>query len=160
MFAFLFFIWYSVYFLLKWRATVTLFYIASLIIVNAFLYKSNIALHLSRSCARFSSSCKSSPNNSSLYNAATSRFCTDSRELLTRRCMIALGTRSWMVWRVISKYDVIKEPIGGNPAISQHLDRDIMTACNDRKQIKLTNQSNFKLVSVQTLRRLLLIFNG
>lgn len=79
------------------------FYIASLMIENAFLYTSSIALHRSRSAATPWSSRSKSSNRFSRYSSATSRFWTDSRVKFTRRCIIALGTRSWIDLRTILK---------------------------------------------------------
>lgn len=52
---------------------------------NASLYACSNALTRVRSAVKLSSSYRRSSNSDSLYSDATRRFCTDSREKLTRR---------------------------------------------------------------------------
>jgi len=45
--------------------------------------------------------------SSFLYNWLTSSLCICSCTKLTRKCMMAFGTASWMFFRIIKKYDRI-----------------------------------------------------
>lgn len=116
-------------------------YKASLIMPNARLYTSSIAKHFCRSAASVSSSWRSSLNKLSLYNSVTNRFCTASRELLTNKCMIALGTLSRMVFLVILKYEVINEPVIESVSARE-------STHGDHSPSLLTNKLSFNVLSV------------
>lgn len=68
----------------------------------------NMSAASRRRMAMWSDSLSSSSAFSDLYRCVTNSDCKLSLTKLTRKCIIALGTESWIDLRTIKKYDLIR----------------------------------------------------
>ena len=95
----------------------------SLMIKLAFCKASSISVASRRLVAICGDSSKMSSFLVILYKEETSSDCKLSLTWLTKKCMIAFGTLSWMLLRMIKKYDLIKRSITSQSLCSRAVKR-------------------------------------